>query len=235
MAGKKNNMADKAYELLCDKIMRFELVPGLVVSDHSLSQTLGMSRTPIREALVRLQRDGLVEVASNNKMVITQATVKDAEEIAQARMAIECKAIDLIYARGGLTDEERTELRRLHDELMRQIGLEDLRGSYAADDTFHMATVRFSGNSRLVNFFSLLHKQMLRARYITTILNQDWFDITATEHKKLLRLWMEESDREVVKEAIAVHLCSTDGYTRVLFRDNPDDDLISKITMFFKT
>jgi DNA-binding GntR family transcriptional regulator len=232
MTSKRTNMADQAYGILCDKILRFELAPGTVVSDHTLSQSLEMSRTPIREALVRLQQDGLIEVDGKNKMMVSHVTMKDLEEISQARMAIECKAIDIIHERGGLTREEKAELRDLHEKLMSRIRASELRESYLSDDAFHQAQIRFSGNSRLWYFFILLQKQMLRSRYFITLLVPDWFKITADDHIRLLETLLTD-DPEKKKDEINRHLGTFLIQYRQIFDKAPDKSLLSNFQTFF--
>ena len=226
-------MADAAYGMLCDKILKFELVPGLVVSDHTLSQALNMSRTPIREALVRLEQDGLIEFDNNNKMVITHASIRDVEEIAQARIAIECRAVDLIFSRNGLTGEEKEAMHQLHATLVSHVANGELHESYTADDAFHMAPVAFCGNTLLLKFFRLMRNQMMRTRYVTTILNPDWFKNTSDQHDHLLEIWLQ-GNPDAIKNSLVEHLNSFSSYINELVRKNPQFKSLPNLAMFFQ-
>lgn len=204
MVAKKTNMAEQAYETLSDKILSFELPPGLVVSDHSLSQTLGMSRTPIREALARLRQEGLVEVNDRNKTMISRVTFQDIEEMFQARMAIECKAVDIIVEKGGVSKKDAARLARIHRDLMEAVRKGNVRANYEADDSFHQAIMEISGNGRLLDFFQRLRKQIMCARFLT-LMAPGRFETTASEHQTLLDALVDNQSGKA-KTAINRHL-----------------------------
>lgn len=215
MTTEKKSMADQAYEILCEKILCFELAPGLIVSDHSLSQIIGMSRTPIREALIRLQQDGLVENAGPKKNMISKESIQDIEEMFDARMAIECKAVDIIARNGGMPKDLLERLQTFHRELIDSVKVNDVRSNYAADDAFHQTIVEASGNKRLLDFSQRLRKQIMRARFLT-VMTPDWFANTIREHKAIIT-GLKKNDSDMAKAAITTHLEHTiDNYRRIL-------------------
>ena len=87
--GNKKTLVEIAYERIRNKICDFELYPGQDVSDFTLCKELGMSRTPVRQALVQLEHDGLVQNAGVGKSYqVSQITEEEIADIFEAREAV---------------------------------------------------------------------------------------------------------------------------------------------------
>lgn len=151
----RSNLGESVYRLLWDRILDRRLHPGEKLSDLRLSDELGVSRTPVREALHRLVQDGVVRAEPNRGFYVASVSVRDIEEIYDLRAALEAAALEAAAPR---LDPAmlRAELARL-DEIEQQIGASASNAAYqdaaatflAADRSFHRALAEVAGNSRL--------------------------------------------------------------------------------------
>ena len=103
-----------------NKINNYELLSGDVVSDAELSGELGMSRTPVREAMMQLINDGILQRTST-RVVVKPLTLSDIYEILEIREALEIASASRILRRGGLTDGEQEQLRSIHEQLCKSV------------------------------------------------------------------------------------------------------------------
>lgn len=92
-----NPLASQVYELLWQKIVRSEFKPGEKLSDLRLSEQMGVSRTPVREALQRLVQDGIVAARANHGFFVATFSTKDATELYDVRAALEVLAVRLAF------------------------------------------------------------------------------------------------------------------------------------------
>jgi DNA-binding GntR family transcriptional regulator len=130
-----SSLADRAYVAIRDLIVSLELSPGALIDERQLVESLGIGRTPVREALRRLSQEQLVEVFPRRGMFVTGVDVRDLARISEVRAALEPEAARLAAERA--TDEERDELAALSDQIKRGANLMGLderihRAIYAA-------------------------------------------------------------------------------------------------------
>jgi DNA-binding GntR family transcriptional regulator len=129
------SLADRAYVAIRDLIVSLGLPPGALIDERQLVESLGIGRTPVREALRRLSQEQLVEVFPRRGMFVTGVDVRDLARISEVRAALEPEAARLAAERA--TDEERDELAALSDEIKQGADLMGLderihRAIYAA-------------------------------------------------------------------------------------------------------
>ncbi|MDQ0031954.1 DNA-binding GntR family transcriptional regulator [Arthrobacter bambusae] len=106
--------SDKAYAALREDIIEWRLLPGTVLAEVEQSERLGVSRTPVREALSRLTAEGLTTSAGGRGVVVTDISLEDIDELFELRETLEGKAAALAAERG-----ERPVFEQLHAELLR--------------------------------------------------------------------------------------------------------------------
>jgi DNA-binding GntR family transcriptional regulator len=138
------SLADRAYVALLDAIVSGELEPGRRLRDQELATNLGVSRTPVREALRRLEDEGLVESARN---AYTRVAPVRPERIADAFPVV--AALQALAARLGVPALSGADLERMerHDaERTAALRAGDVLGAIAADDRFHAVLLEASGN-----------------------------------------------------------------------------------------
>jgi DNA-binding GntR family transcriptional regulator len=112
-----SSLADRAYVAIRQLIVALELPPGALIDERQLVESLGIGRTPVREALRRLSQEQLVEVFPRRGMFVTGVDVRDLSRISEVRAALEPEAARLAAERA--TDEERDELADLGGQIKR--------------------------------------------------------------------------------------------------------------------
>jgi DNA-binding GntR family transcriptional regulator len=165
---KRPSLVEDAYAALKEAIRDNVFPPGYQGSEQEIAIRLGMSRTPVHEAIIRLQEDGLVRVLSKRGVMVCPLAPEDVREIYDVIIAIESMAAELLAA---LPDSER---RAVADELEKAtLGMEqalrkaDLLAWAAADDLFHRALVERCGNGRIRRIAQTVTDQAHRARMLT--------------------------------------------------------------------
>jgi DNA-binding GntR family transcriptional regulator len=136
-----SSLADRAYLSIRDLIVSLELAPGALIDERLLVETLGIGRTPVREALRRLAQEQLVEVFPRRGMFVTGVDVRDLARISEVRAALEPEAARLAAERA--TKDERNELASLSDQIA---GGADLMG---LDERIHRAVYAAAHNDLL--------------------------------------------------------------------------------------
>jgi DNA-binding GntR family transcriptional regulator len=147
-------LAQQAHEALRKLILSGELSPGSPVAEDALAKRLGISRTPIREALRRLAEDGLV--AAGDRLRARIATLSDAEadEVTEVRTALDALAAASCARRHAVID--LADLRRRATEIEALNAAGDVAEAFAADGAFHLALGVASGNRELVTHLTRL-------------------------------------------------------------------------------
>ena len=114
---KDSSLTNKAYETIRQQIFDFDLFPGQIVSDYLLSKELNMSRTPIRQALIRLKTEGLLEEQNGKKnYCVANITKEDIQDLFDFREGIETTAFMLAWRR-GITPGQLAELQEITDQM----------------------------------------------------------------------------------------------------------------------
>ena len=144
------SLVDTAYEWIRRRILDNVWPPGHRALEQEVALELGMSRTPVREARVRLQNDGLVEVVPRHGMRVLPVSPQDMREIYEVLTALECMAAEIV-ARRKPGDAELQTLTQATADMDEALARDDLEAWAAADERFHVSLVELSGNRALAN------------------------------------------------------------------------------------
>jgi DNA-binding GntR family transcriptional regulator len=160
------SLVDAAYVQIRRRILDIEWPHGHRALEQEVAQALGMSRTPVREALIRLKNEGLVEVIPRHGMRVLPVSPNDMREIYQILTALECMAAELLASRKP-TDNDLKPLVDATKAMDKALKAEDLDAWAAADERFHAHLVDLAGNRQLqatvLNYWDRAH----RARMFT--------------------------------------------------------------------
>ncbi len=167
----RKSQAVVAYEQLKRRILENELPAGYQAMETEIASMLEMSRTPVREALIRLANEGLVEVRPRHGMRVLPVSADDMREIYQILTALESSAAARI-ARRGVSAEESARLRKLLSDMDSALATDDLKAWAAADQEFHWLLVEFCGNARLKALVGTYMEQSHRVRMLTVKLRE---------------------------------------------------------------
>lgn len=180
---KSTRVAD-AYRQLKAEIRTNRMPPGFQAPEPEIAQRLGMSRTPVREALIRLQAEGLVELIPRRGARVLPVSHADMQEIYEILTALEPDAAASLAARAP-SRSDLEPLSRATDDMERALGDGDLDRWAEADDRFHNALLHLHGNRRLLGIVSSLYDQAHRARMVTVRLRE--LPVRSTqEHRDIL-------------------------------------------------
>nr|WP_061572240.1 GntR family transcriptional regulator [Bacillus atrophaeus] len=153
-------MKDEVYNTLRDWIITGKLEPGAKLRDQDLSETLGISRTPIREALLKLENDGLVVTKANRWTLVSPIDLKDAENIYSIVWTLESLAMEKAFPH--MTSADLEELEQLNEHLHRAMGSGDRFTAFEADNAFHDKIIQLSNNSELQKMLISLKTKIQR-------------------------------------------------------------------------
>ncbi len=157
---------DRALSALRDMIFSGQLAPG---SDHletELAAQLGMSRTPVREAALMLQAQGLVDVRPRRGIRVRPVSAQDMRDIYDILTELESLAAARA-AEAGYCSAELATLAKSIADMDAALEADDLRAWAQADDRFHRELVRLGGNARLAMIVAVMRDQVRRARATT--------------------------------------------------------------------
>ena len=163
--------SEVAFAELRRRIFDNELPAGFQATEQEVANLLEMSRTPVREALIRLAAEGLVEVRPRHGMRVLPVSADDMKEIYEILTSLESTAAYLVAAR-GISDEELYEMRAAVDSMERALAEDDLTAWSVADERFHQLLVTYCGNERLTQLVETFKGQAHRVRMLTLKLRQ---------------------------------------------------------------
>lgn len=183
----KASLVENAYAALKAAILSNTFPPGYQAAESDIATQLGMSRTPVHEAAIRLQAEGLVEVQPRKGILVCAISPSDIREIYQLTMALEGMAAEVLAlqprsaAKDMVLDRLEAETRLMVAALKK----EDLDRWAAADDQFHRILTGECGNSRLARMAGTIRDQTHRTRLLTLRLRPKPLN-AAVEHRAII-------------------------------------------------
>lgn len=203
----QRHLWEQIADELRDSILSGETTPGTRLITAELAEKWGVSRGPVREALMALENEGIVVSTRRHGTVVGNTSIVDLEEVLSVREAIETfAAVDVCNLGDEIT---QSDLRKLGD-LLKQIEVERDQGKYEAarshDLDFHQALVDLAGNSR----FSNIYRQMLsqNRHHVRAIDPTRWPLVGWNEMRSIHYAIFDAvvaADDRAVREAIAEH------------------------------
>lgn len=164
-AGKKS-LVERAYEQIKQRILDNVYHPGFQALENEVAEELGVSRTPVREALIRLQHEGLVELIPRRGMRVVPIVASDMKEIYDVLTSLESMAAELL-ARRKPDDLELEPMIAATNDMAQALELGDLDAWAEADERYHRSLIDLCGNRRLANMANTVRDQGHRARMVT--------------------------------------------------------------------
>ena len=159
-------MVDAAYRAIRQKILDNAWAPGYQALEQSLALEFGMSRTPVREACIRLANEGLVEVVPRHGIRVLPVSTSDMREIYQILTSLESTAAELV-ANTRPSAAELAPLEKASRDMAKALKRDDLGAWAEADEGFHRQLIQMCGNPKLAvivfNYWDRAH----RARMVT--------------------------------------------------------------------
>jgi DNA-binding GntR family transcriptional regulator len=197
---RRSSMSDDAYHIIKKGILRNVYPGGYQILEDELARSLEMSRTPVREALLRLKAEGLINLVPRRGMRVLPLSLDDIREAYQLLGFMETAAAEMIAARNP-NQEAISTLKQYVDEMEAALKHDDILQWAEADELFHRALVDLSGNQRLAKIANTLLDQTERFRRFTMRLRKKPTHFAST-HADLVRK-IRKGDTAGIRE---VHL-----------------------------
>jgi len=180
---KRTFVRHEAYLKLRDWILQGTLAPGVQLRDKELAEQLGVSRTPIREALLRLEDEGLVQTKPNRSTLVSSIDFHNAFYLYSIVWTLECLALSQAF--GSLTDNHIQKMIEANERFLKKMKTRDRLAAVEADHDFHTVYIQLSQNEELEKIISELKTKLKR-------LDLYYFDkikdaaLSYDEHKKII-------------------------------------------------
>jgi len=202
------SLNQKAYAEIRLRILNGELSADTPLSEYQLAEELELSRTPVREAVKRLEREGLVQSIPNRGTFVAELTARDISEIYQVREQLEGFA-----ARTAAETMSDESIKRLEEEInvLNSLASEGrLIEVVDSDIRLHKQIIASTQNSRLIELLGTLDDQMHRVRALFPQSSQ-WLEATLTGHANIVKA-IKARDGEAAEKAMKAHLRSAREY-----------------------
>lgn len=198
----KRNLAEEAYDVLREEIVKGSLRPNQRVVESEISKKLGMSRTPIRDALRRLELTGYVTTSRGGGLIVTDHTPSQIRGIYEIREALETMAIRLACQRA--TDQQIATVEEYHKSCAESANQRDINRFIELNKAFHEELYEACSNEDMMSLIRLYRDQYFDRRIVRTFSNQEWRR-TIKEHQSILEAIRVRSITKAQK-AVSQHI-----------------------------
>jgi len=185
-------LRDVIFNTLRDAIVAGDLKPGERLMEVELAETMGVSRTPVREAIRKLETEGLVTMTPRKGTHVAELTVKDIVDVLEVRAALDGLATEL--AAQHIQQEHLRQLENIHRQYVAALQKENLATAIKKDVEFHEVIYNASENAKLMNVAGNLREQIYRFRVLYMKDFSNASDVLE-EHRNILKA-LEEQDQE---------------------------------------
>lgn len=201
----RRRLADEVYDQLVTAIMARDIGPDDRLVQEKLAAELDISRTPVREALLRLEKEGVLNQANSGGFRLATISEEETRELYQARAAIEGQAARILAARGDAA--EMAELRRIiiENEALKDPSTQDY---FIANRTIHRAFMEMAGNRFLLEMYDMIWGRAMAFHLFAAIENTD-IASSLGNHVALVDA-LETGDKAHALEAFTIHI--QDGF-----------------------
>jgi DNA-binding GntR family transcriptional regulator len=203
----KVSLRERIGRALRAAIISGEMQPGVVYSAPSLGARFGVSATPVREAMLDLVREDLVEIVPNKGFRVTEISDADLDQITQIRLLIEPPALRQVTP--IIPEEDLAELRQLAQHIVTGAQTGDLIEYTEADRIFHLRLLSYANNPRLTNLVSDLRAQT-RLFGLATLRESGQLIEVAREHHAIFEA-IASRDQDAVESAMRAHISQVRG------------------------
>jgi DNA-binding GntR family transcriptional regulator len=193
---------EQAVDRLRELIVQGKLAPGERLNERVLCERLGISRTPLREAIKLLASEGLVRLLPHRGAQVAALDAERLSETLQVMAAMEALAGELACRKASA--KALAEIRALHEDMLARHARGDLAGYFRYNQAIHLKIVEASDNAVLAATYRQLNANVLRARYMANLSAERW-DEAVREHESILAA-LEARDAPRLTRLLREHL-----------------------------
>ncbi|MGE0717474.1 MAG: GntR family transcriptional regulator [Alphaproteobacteria bacterium] len=201
----RRTLHDAVVSRVRDMIIEGELGPGTRIHEGNLGKALGVSRTPLREALKFLASEGLIELVPSRGAVVRRFSPEDVRDSLAVIGCLEALAGRLACANAG--DDEIAHIRALHEDMMRLYGARDRLPYFKRNQEIHAAILAAARNEPLAYVHGMLQARLKRIRYVGNHSAEKWSGAVA-DHEAIITA-LEARDGERLARALEAHMVAT--------------------------
>ena len=199
----RKRLGDRIADVLRKQILLGELVPGRNIPERETAEALGVSRTPLREALLILEGEGLVLTAPAKSPVIANPSVGDITQLLLVQSALEGLAGECACEK--ITADELAQIQSMHDEMLAKADQAEALDFFSTDMAFHEAIVSATKNQPLIKTHAQYNSRLWRARFMSSRRRVKKRSITLQEHANIVE-GLRLRDKEQTSAALEHHL-----------------------------
>ena len=218
MSSKDSSVQSAVYNALRKNIMSLQLKPGTVMSTQEVAKTLNVSRTPVREAFIRLQRDGLIKMFPQKETIVSKIDFSKVEQERFVRESLECANIELVIEK--YTRKDLAELELNLEKQTATVNMCDYNSFMQLDNEFHHFMFKITGQKLAWETIENNSNHYSRIRLITAW-NKDIMMETILQHQKIISA-IQENNADFAQITIKAHLHQLENQLQKLLQDYPD-------------
>lgn len=201
----RRTLHEEVLERLRDMIIEGRLTPGQRINEGAVGAQLGVSRTPLREAIKTLASEGLVEIQPAKGAIVRKFSAQDLLQILEVLKTLEQLGGRMTCAQAS--DEAIAAIKAMHDEMMELYRIRNRLDYFKLNQAIHSAIVAASGNGVLVEMHGTLQARIKRLRFVGNEGPEKWAGAVA-EHEEMIEALMKR-DGEALATVIGKHMDST--------------------------
>ncbi len=215
------SLKDQVYEYLRQQMKIGNLKPGSIIDMNATSEKLGVSKTPLRDALIRLEMEGFVSILPRRGVVVNVLTVQDIKEFYQILGALESTAI--IKAASKMGEKVIDKMKRLNEVMDEAIAKDNFDSYYERNVKFHDIYLDLAGNKTLKNLAHVLKKRLYdfprREGYV-----KQWEKTSIEEHWQFLDLLEKQEFKKAAEFIRNIHwsFAVQEKFIREYYSNNPE-------------
>ena len=196
------SLKEQVYDFLREQMRRGEILPGSVIDMEETSKKLGVSRTPLRDALLQLESEDFVAILPRRKVIVNVLTVQDIKNYYEIIGALESIAIIKSFDR--MSDKDVDYLEQMNQEMKHAIEANDFDLYYEKNLNFHRVYLDLCENEKLILIVNTLKKRLYdfprRQGFV-----KEWEESSIQEHARFIKLLREGNKEEAARFMRDVH------------------------------
>lgn len=202
---KKKTLANEAYDYLKEKIIIGEIKPGNIITEKNVGDLLGMSRTPVKNALTKLELENYVKCIPGVGTVVTGLSFKDLKDIYDVRASLECLAL-----KSAIYNINKEDINKLREEFKEGLKKYNEKGKIGPlditdiDSSFHNLIIKNSQNNYIEKLMDVIANQVSRYQIQAYTLT-DTFEESIQQHLKILNS-IENNNLDEAEDLLKAHI-----------------------------
>jgi DNA-binding GntR family transcriptional regulator len=204
----QKSSSQRVYQVTKEQILSGEVRGGQLLSEVEMAAQLGVSRTPVHEAFLRLAAEDLLELMPRRGAVVVSASVHDTADLLEMRLALEAAAVRRLCRSAEAVETLFSELSDLIEQQRRGVAARAPQQFAAADDAFHRRIVEVAGNSIAQRFYGSLSDRQRRMMVDAAQRDSTRLTLMTNEHEQLAAA-IRQRDLPTFEAVLLAHLEST--------------------------